>query len=185
MIPTYISGGIVPLYIVLGKLHLLNNFWLYIVSSIFSLYNMTIIRSYIDGLPVGLIEAARLDGASEFTIVARIVTPLSKPIVATIALWNAVSHWNDWTTTMYYFTKKDLYTLQYILTQILKETQKIQDMIKQAQLEGEVFDASSVKVTTESIRSAQIIITTIPIIMLYPFLQKHFIRGVLVGAVKD
>lgn len=185
MIPTYISGGIVPLYIVLGKLHLLNNFWLYIVSSIFSLYNMTIIRSYIDGLPVGLIEAARLDGASEFTIVARIVTPLSKPIVATIALWNAVSHWNDWTTTMYYFTKKNLYTLQYILTQILKETQKIQDMIKQAQLEGEVFDASSVKVTTESIRSAQIIITTIPIIMLYPFLQKHFIRGVLVGAVKD
>lgn len=185
LIPMYISGGIVPLYITLSKLHLLNNFWLYVISSMFSVYNMTIIRSYMEGLPGGLIEAARLDGASEVTILARIVTPLSKPILATIALWNAVGHWNDWTTTMYFFTKKRLYTLQYILTQILKEAQKIQEMIKQAQLEGELFDTSNIKVTTESIRSAQIIITTIPIVLLYPFLQKHFIRGVLVGAVKD
>lgn len=185
MIPMYISGGIVPLYITLSKLNLLNNFWLYVISSIFSVYNMTIIRSYMEGLPGGLIEAARLDGASELTILARIVTPLSKPILATIALWNAVGHWNDWTTTMYFFTKKRLYTLQYILTQILKEAQKIQEMIKQAQLEGAILDTTNMKVTTESIRSAQIIITTIPIIMVYPFLQKHFIRGVLVGAVKD
>lgn len=185
LIPSYISGGLVSLYITLSKLHLLNTYWLYLLSGAFSLYNMTIIRTYLRGLPDGLIEAARLDGASEFTTLFRIVVPLSKPIIATVGLWTAVSTWNDWTTTMYFFTKKKLFTLQYILVQILKETEKIQQMIEKAQMEGELYSINDFNVTTESVRCAQIIVTTIPIVIVYPFLQKYFIRGALVGAVKD
>ena len=185
MIPMYFGGGLIPTYLLYSKFKLLNNYLLYIVPTCFSLYNMTIIRSYMNGLPDSLKEAARLDGAREFTILARIIVPISKPIIATIALWSAVGLWSDWTTTMYFFTKKKMFTLQYILVQILKETQKIQDMIRKAALEGDVLSVSDFNVTTESVRCAQIIITTIPIVIVYPFLQKYFISGVMLGAIKD
>lgn len=185
MIPMYFGGGLIPTYLLFSKLKLLNNYLLYIVPSCFSLYNMTIIRSYMNGLPDSLKEAARLDGAKEFTILARIIVPISKPIIATIALWSAVGLWSDWTTTMYFFTKKNMFTLQYILVQILKETQKIQEMIRKAALEGDVLSVGNFNVTTESVRCAQIIITTIPIVIVYPFLQKYFISGVMLGAIKD
>ena len=185
MIPMYFGGGLIPTYILYSKLHLLNNYLLYILPACFNLYNMVIIRSYLNSLPAGLMEAAKIDGAGEYTILARIVVPLSKPIVATISLWTAVGLWSDWTTTMYYFTNKKKFTLQYILVQILKETQRIQDMIKQAALQGESLSLSDFNVTTESVRCAQIIVTTLPIVLVYPFLQKHFIRGVMIGAIKD
>ena len=146
---------------------------------------MVIIRSYMNTLPDSLVEAAKLDGATELGVLWRIIVPLSKPIMATIALWSAVGLWSDWTTTLYYFTKKDMFTLQYLLVQVLKETQKIQAMINQALLEGQETITVSTKVTSESIQCAQIIITTIPIILTYPFLQKYFIKGVMLGAVKD
>ena len=185
MVPMYFSGGLIPTYLTYSKLGLLNNFLLYIVPSCFSLYNMTIIRSYLNGLPEGLKEAARLDGAKEFTILIKIIVPISKPIIATIALWSAVGLWSDWTTTMYFFTKKRMFTLQYILVQILKETERIQELIRKAAMEGEALSISNFNVTTESVRCAQIIVTSIPIILVYPFLQKYFISGVTLGAVKD
>lgn len=185
MIPMYFGGGLIPTYIFLSKVKLLNNFLLYVLSGCFSLYNMIIIRSYINGLPEGLKEAARLDGASEITILWKIIVPCSKPILATITLWRAVALWSDWTTTMYFFTKKKLFTLQYLLVQVLKETERIQQMISEAQMRGEVIDVSELQITTESIRCAQLIITTVPIVLTYPFLQKYFIKGVTLGAVKD
>ena len=185
MIPMYFSGGLIPKYIFYSNTGLLNNYLLYVLPTCFSLYNMVIIRSYMNTLPDSLMEAAKLDGATELGILWKIVVPLSKPIMATIALWQAVSLWSDWTTTMYYFTKKDMFTLQYLLVQVLKETQKIQAMISQALMEGQEAITVSSKVTSESIQSAQIIITTIPIVLTYPFLQKYFIKGVMLGAVKD
>ena len=185
MIPMYFGGGLIPTYLLYSKLGLLNNFLLYIVPGCFSLYNMVIIRSFMNGLPDGLKEAARLDGANEVTILARIIVPISKPIIATIALWAAVGYWSDWTTTMYFFTKKNMFTLQYVLAQILKETQKIQELIRKAAMEGEALGVSDFNVTTESVRCAQLIVTTVPIVIVYPFLQKYFISGVMVGAIKD
>lgn len=185
MIPMYFGGGLIPTYIFYSNLKLLNNFLLYILPGCFSLYNMIIIRSYINSLPEGLKEAARIDGANEITILWKIIVPCSKPIIATIALWRAVGLWSDWTTTMYFFTKKKLFTLQYILMQVLKETERIQEMISEAIMRGEEIDTSKITITTESVRCAQLIITTIPIILIYPFLQKHFIKGVTLGAVKD
>lgn len=184
MIPMYFGGGLIPTYIMYSKIGLLNNVLVYLLPTCFGLYTTVIIRSYINGLPGGLTEAARIDGASELTILWKIIVPLSKPIMATIALWTAVGKWNDWTTTMYFVTKRRLFTLQYMLVQVLKETQMIQNMIDEALKRGEQYIAS-VNVTTEAVKCAQIIVTTIPIVLVYPFLQKYFIKGVMVGAIKD
>ena len=185
MIPMYFGGGLIPTYMFYSNAGLINNYLLYVLPGCFSLYNMIIIRSYMNTLPESLKEAAKLDGAKEITILWRIVVPLSKPIMATIALWSAVGLWSDWTTTMYFFTKKKMFTLQYLLVQVLKETEKIQNMIQQALMNGDEFNAANFTVTTESVRCAQLVITTIPIVITYPFLQKYFIQGVTLGAVKD
>ncbi|MBQ8813146.1 MAG: carbohydrate ABC transporter permease [Lachnospiraceae bacterium] len=185
MIPAYFGGGLIPRYILYSNTGLLNNFLLYFVPGCFSLYNMIIIRTFINSLPDSLPEAAKLDGASEMQILMKVIMPLSKPIMATIALWTAVGSWSDWTTTMYFFTDKKMYTLQYVLVQILKESQKIQAMISEAALRGEFIDEANIAVTSEAVKSAMILVTTLPIVMVYPFLQKYFIKGVTVGAVKD
>ncbi len=185
MIPMYFGGGLVPCYIFFSNTGMLNNWALYLLPGAFSLYNMIIIRSYMESLPEGLREAAYLDGASELQVLTKIITPLCKPILATVALWSAVGHWSNYTTTMYYFTDKKLYTLQYLLYQVLKETEKIEAMLQEALMRGEDIVMFQNALTTESIRCAQIIITTVPIIICYPFLQKYFIQGVTLGAVKD
>lgn len=184
MIPMYFGGGLIPTYILFAKTNLLNNYLLYILPSCFSLYNMIIIRTYINTLPVSLFEAAKLDGATEMGILWRIVVPLSKPIMATMALWSAVGLWSDWTTSMYYFTKKKMYTLQYVLVRVLKETAAVTEMVKDALRRGQKMNVE-LAITPEAVQCAQIIVTTIPIIICYPFLQKYFIHGVTIGAVKD
>ncbi len=183
-LPMFFGGGLIPQYILFSKLGFLNNFLVYIVPGAFSLYNMVIIRTYIATLPVSLEESAKLDGANELVVFFRIILPLSLPILATIALWSAVAHWNDWTTTLYFVTKSDKFTLQYVLMQVLKESERILKMIQEAQLEGRVVD-TTVSTTPEALQAAQIVLTTLPIILVYPFLQKYFIKGVTLGAIKD
>ena len=184
LIPMYFGGGLIPMYMLYAKTGLLNNWILYVLPGCFSFYNMVIIRSYLATIPPSLAESARVDGANDLKIAIRIMLPLSKPVIATVALWTAVGIWNDWTTTLYYFTKRDMFTLQYVLMQVLKEAQKIQDMIREAAMYGETIEVQA-KVTTESVQSAQLIITTLPIVCTYPFLQKYFIQGMTLGAVKD
>ena len=184
MIPMYFSGGLIPGYVLYGKLGLMNNFLVYIIPGCFSMYNMIVIRSYLKSIPVSLAEAAKMDGANDIYIAFRIYMPLAKPVLATVSLWCAVAAWNNWTTTLYYVNKKSLYTLQYVLMQVLKETSRIQNMINEAALRGEIMEVPT-NVTTESIQCAQIIVTTLPIVILYPFLQKYFIKGVTMGSVKD
>ena len=181
----YPSFLIIPCYIYFSNTGMLNNWALYLLPGAFSLYNMIIIRSYMDTIPVSLKEAAYLDGATEWQVLTKVITPLCKPILATVALWSAVEHWSNYTTTMYYFTNKKMYTLQYLLYQVLKETEKIEAMLKEAAMRGDELIGAEMALTTESIRCAQIIITTVPIVICYPFLQKYFIQGVTLGAVKD
>ena len=184
IIPMFFTGGLIPTYLLYSKIGFLNNFLVYVIPHAFSLYNMVIIRTYINTLPESLEESAKLDGANEFVVFYKIILPLCTPILATIALWTAVGQWNDWTTTLYFITKQKLFTLQYVLMQVLKETERIQKLIQQAALEGQELHLE-IKTTPEALQSAQIILTTIPIIMVYPFLQKYFIKGVTLGAVKD
>jgi len=184
MIPMYFGGGLIPTYILYSKIGMLNNYLIYILPGCFSMYNMIIIRTYLSSISDSLREAAKLDGANDFGIAFKVVLPLAKPVLATVALWLAVGIWSNWTTTLYYVTDKSLFTLQYLLMQVLKEADKIQRIINEALLRGEILEIQP-KVTTDSVRSAQIIITTIPIVIVYPFLQKYFIKGVMLGAVKD
>lgn len=184
LIPMYFSGGIICNYILYSQTGLLNNYMLYILPGAFGVYNMIIIRSYLETLPASIRESAKVDGANDLVIAFRIIFPLSKPVLATIALWTAVGSWNDWTTTMYYITKPKLYTLQYLLMRLLKESEAVQSMLDEAALRGQSLDIIP-KVTPESIQAAQLMITTIPIVITYPFLQKYFIQGMTLGAVKD
>ncbi|MDY3928479.1 MAG: carbohydrate ABC transporter permease [Clostridia bacterium] len=186
MIPMYFGGGLIPQYILYSNMHLLNNILVYILPTAFSFYNMVIIRTYMYTIPDSLSEAAKLDGANEFTIFAKIIMPLCKPILATIVLWLAVGHWNDWTTTLYFVTRQDLYTMQYVLMKVLKEAEEISKMLQEAvQSGGNVNINLDNAATPEAVQAAQIVLTTIPIVIVYPFLQKYFIKGVMLGAVKE
>lgn len=186
MIPMYFGGGLIPVYLLYSKMHLLNNFLVYILPVSFSLYNMVIIRSFLYTIPDSLAESARIDGANEFVIMLRIYVPLSMPILAVMALWTAVYHWNDWTTTLYFITDQKLNTLQYILMQILKEGERMASMFQEAIRAGIASGMNTQpQVTPQAIRAANIILTTIPIVIVYPFLQKHFVKGITLGAVKE
>ena len=187
LIPTFISGGLIPNYILYSKIHLLNTFWIYILPTLFSFYNCMIIRSYISSsIPGEIIESAHLDGCGETRMLFQMVMPLSKPILATIALWVAVAAWNDWSTTLYYIQSPALQTLQYKLMQTIKETERITALIQAAIQNGEDTEnlQNSIQVTPESIQAAQVIVVTLPIICVYPFLQKYFVKGVTLGSVK-
>lgn len=187
LIPMFVSGELIPQYVLFSKMHLLNNFWVYVLPGIFSFYNVMLIRSYISSsISDEIIEAARIDGSGEGRILLQFIIPLSKPILATIALWTAVNAWNDWTTTMYYITDSSLYTLQYKLMQTIKETERITELIQSAIEHGQNVEQlmKSMTVTTESVQAAQIIIVTLPIICVYPFLQKYFVKGITLGSVK-
>ncbi|MBR6729547.1 MAG: carbohydrate ABC transporter permease [Clostridia bacterium] len=183
-IPMFFNGGMIPQYLLYVKCGLINNFWVYILPGLFSYYNMIVMKSFIDSsIPDSLPEAASLDGASEFRILWQIVFPLCKPVLATVALWLAVGAWNAWTDTMYYITDPELHTLQYKLMELVRESERLKALIQEAALAGEEL-GEEVKSTPESMVSAQVIVTTIPIIILYPFLQKYFVKGVTLGAVK-
>lgn len=185
LIPMYFGGGLIPKYILYSDIGLLNNFLVYILPGCFGVYNMTIIRSYLNSIPHSLIEAATIDGANDLTIAYRIMLPLAKPVLATVGLWTAVGLWNNWTTTMYFITKEELFTLQYVLVQVLKEAEKIAAIIKEAAMQGIILEGMDMEVTSVSLQSAQLMITTLPIVCVYPFLQKYFIKGTTLGAVKD
>lgn len=183
MIPMFFGGGLIPVYLLYAKMHLLNNFLVYILPVTFSLYNMVIIRSYLYTIPESLGESAKLDGANDLVVLLRIYMPLSMPILAVIALWTAVNHWNDWTSTLYFVTNRDLFTLQYVLMQVLREGERVAKLVQDALQSGLPIDRP--KLTPQSLIAAQIILTTIPIVVVYPFLQKYFVKGITLGAVKE
>ena len=182
MIPGYIPVGTIPTYINMKNLGLLNNFWIYVLPGLFGFYNMVVIRSYLQDLPPEMEESAKIDGANDLIVMARIIFPMTLPVVACVALWLAVGAWNDWTTTMIYFTDKDWETLQYRMRVMIQEAANTQKNMQNAMNGGEVIQEN--QVTGETVQAATLIFTTVPILMLYPFLQKYFIKGINIGAVK-
>ena len=185
MIPMFIAAGQVPLYVIITRLNLLNTFWVYILPFLFSFYNIVIIRTFIQStIPISIEESALIDGANEIIMFFKLILPLSKPILATIALWVMVQHWNDWTATLYYIRKQDLFTLQYIMMQLVKETDRLQKMQQAAIEAGMPVEEIKSKISSESLIAAQVIVTTVPIICVYPFLQKYFVKGIMMGSVK-
>lgn len=177
IITMYVSGGMIPEYLLLTRtLHLSNSFLVYIVPGLIWVYNVILIRSFIEGLPLALQEAAKIDGANDFTIWLKIILPLCTPVLATVALFIAVGQWNSFMDT--YLYARELPTLQYVLYEIMeKATIKIDPHAQTDQLKNAV--------SPMSVRMAITIVATVPILIVYPFLQKYFVGGMTIGAVKD
>lgn len=173
----YFSGGMVPYYMILKNLNLLDSFWVYIIPGLLSVYNMILIRNYIDSMPSALFESMRIDGAQDLTIFFRMVLPLSKPIIMTVALFVAIGHWNSWFDAYLYTNSQDLKTMQSILVEILNQYQT-------SEAGASTADRLSQSITPDSIRMAATMVTTIPIIVIYPFIQKYFVKGIMLGSVK-
>ena len=179
----YFNAGLIPNYLLISKtLNLRNNYLVYIIPTMFSCFNMIVIRTYISNLPEALVESARIDGAGDFRIFWQIIFPLCKPVLATVALFVAVGSWNSWFDTyLYVGQKKELYTLQYLLKMKLATTQASANAAKAT------ADAITTlgQTTPVTIRCAITVIAAVPIIIVYPFLQKYFVTGISRGSVKE
>ncbi|MEG1687217.1 MAG: carbohydrate ABC transporter permease [Angelakisella sp.] len=158
-----------------------DSFWVYIIPSLFSAYNMVIIQSFMRDLPESLIESAKIDGASEYRVFFQIILPLSKPVLATIALFTAVNHWNSYFDSMMYTSSIELQTIQLFLKKVITDPSVARSLSAAA---ATTIPEQAVKMTPQTIKLATMMVTAIPIVIIYPFLQKYFVKGVTMGAVK-
>ncbi|MCR1841314.1 carbohydrate ABC transporter permease [Murimonas intestini] len=179
VITMYVNGGMIPVFLLYKNLHLTNSFWVYVIPGMVSAFNMLVMRTYMQGIPDSLEESAQLDGAGYMTIFARIISPLCKPVYATVALFIAVGQWNSWFDAMLYNRMSSQYTtLQYELMKLLSS---VTNQSASAETMKNVANA----VTPTSVRAAATIITMLPIVCLYPFLQRYFVAGLTIGGVKE
>lgn len=180
-ITMYISGGLIPGFILIKNLDMINTFAVYILPGLVSAFNIFVIRSFIDGLPFALQESAKIDGANDLTIYWRIILPLCKPALATVALFLAVGQWNSWFDTYLYNGSNDaLTTLQYELMKVLQSTTTNANNMR-----GGNMTELMAQVSPDSVKMAITIVATVPILVVYPFLQKYFVKGMTLGAVKS
>ena len=185
LIPMYFGAGLIPTFLTYRAYGLMNNFLVYILPAAISAFNVLVMRSFIDGLPYELIESAKIDGASEYRILFGIIFPLSMPVIATIGLFVCVSQWNQWFDTMMYCSsEKELITLQYKLKQVLDTANSMTGDSVTMDAAASVATEGSGRVTTQTIRAAMTVISVVPIACVYPFLQKYFVKGMTLGAVK-
>lgn len=179
VITMYFGGGLIPTYLLYTQLGLTETFTVYWLPSLFSAYYMILIASYIHGLPESLSESARLDGANEITIYFKVIMPLCKPVFAAVAVMVAVGHWNSWFDVMLYNSSGNWDTLQVYLRKILLESEQASRLLSEQKQYAFMRN-----LTTSSIRAATTMIVTIPIVCIYPSLQKYFVGGITIGAVK-
>ena len=180
VITMYVSGGMIPTLILYRNLGLTGTFWVYVIPGMISVFNMLVLRTYMMGLPEGLEESAQIDGANDFTIFVRIVSPLCKPVYATVALFVAVGQWNSWFDVMLYNRMNTKYTtLQYELMKLLSS------VMQQGGSATSAGQGAAAAVTPVTVRAGATGVTMLPIICLYPFLQRYFVAGMTLGSVKE
>jgi len=170
------NGGMIPNYLLIRNLNLINNLWSLILPGMISVFNLLIIKSYYEGLPEALEESARIDGAKTYTILFKVILPLSMPVIATISLFYAVGFWNDYFHPMLYINETSLKTLQLYLRDVVMDAD--------ASNAGNKSIDDMMNMSPEGVRAATVVASTVPILCVYPFLQKYFIKGVLIGSVK-
>ncbi|GBF77792.1 sugar ABC transporter permease [Paenibacillus sp. 598K] len=181
----YFSGGLIPNYLLIKELGMTNSFWVYIIPGIIGVFNMIVIRSFIEGLPEGIMESAKMDGAGDFTTFTRIVMPLTVPVLATVSLFVAVFQWNSWFDVfLYNSSKPDLSTLQYELMKVLSTSNTTTSTGGSAADAYANAQGNVTMVTPTSVRATMTIVASVPIIIVYPFLQKYFVQGMTLGGVK-
>lgn len=174
----YFSAGMIPIYLNNTVLGLTNTFWIYVIPGMIGVYNMILIKTSIEAVPADLEESAYLDGAGYFTRFLRIILPLQKPILATTGLFAVVSHWNDFFTTKMYVTNTKLYTLQFVLYELLAQARAAAE-----QVTGEAAEELA-QITPKAMQMTMTAVVIVPIMCVYPFIQKFYVKGVMIGAVK-
>ncbi|MFX3636943.1 MAG: carbohydrate ABC transporter permease [Candidatus Pristimantibacillus sp.] len=173
----FFGGGLIPTYLLIKDLHMLDNFMVYIIPALFSFFDLIIFMTFFREIPDGLEEAAKIDGANDWSILFRVVLPVSMPVIATIALFHGVYQWNDYFTGIIYMNKMELQPIQTYLYRVVAQSSSNQMV---AAIPGGV----SKSVTSQSIKLATMIVTTLPIVLAYPFLQKYFVKGMMIGSIK-
>ena len=171
------SGGLIPSYIVISSLGLVNKYLVYIIPTLISAWYTLLLRNFFMAIPDSLEDSAKMDGASALTILIRIVLPLSKPVLATLALFYAVGHWNAWFDGVVYIRNPNKYTLQVLLRRLIIVGSE-QDLLNRMR------DITRTEIIPESLKSATLLISVVPIVLIYPFLQRYFIKGIMIGAIK-
>lgn len=176
-ITMFFGGGLIPTYLLMRDLHLLDNFLIYIIPALFSFFDLIIFMTFFREIPDGLEEAAKIDGANDWAIFLRVVLPVSLPVVATIALFHGVYQWNDYFTGVIYLNNMDLQPIQTYLYRVVAQSSS-------NQMAAQVPGGISKKVTSQSIKLATMVVTTLPIVFVYPFLQRYFVKGMMIGSIK-
>jgi len=178
VITMYFGAGLIPFYMLLSTLKLLNTFWVYIFPNMLSFYNAVLYMTFFSELPAALEESAWIDGANDFYIFWKIIIPLSTPVIATIALFNGVFHWNAWFDAAYYVNDPNLQTLQSVLYKLISENKAVAELAKYTT--GEQRSQSQL----DAVKFATMIVAMIPITFAYPFLQRYFVKGMMIGSIK-
>ena len=174
------NGGVIPTYLVVKDLGLVNNIWVMVLPSAISTYYLIIMKNYFVSLPSSLLEASKLDGANEVTILWRIIIPISMPFIATFFLFYAVERWNEWYQAYLYINKTQIQPLQiYLRNVLINMSNNLSSIAKQ------MMQSHTQRVSTQAIQMATIVVTTVPILCVYPFVQKHFVKGIMVGGIKE
>lgn len=176
------SGGLIPYYMVLKNLKLIDSFAVFIIPSLFSAWNILILRTFFKTIPISIEESAKLDGCNDFIIFIKFYLPLSMAALSVIGLFNAVNHWNDWFTGAFYIRSRDLKPVQTILQEMLTKQLKLQQLSKMAY---NTMRGVEQGLTGESLKMAMVVVVSLPIICVYPFIQKYFVMGMMIGSVKE
>ena len=182
VITMYFNAGMIPMYITMKNLHLTNTFWVYILPVIVQPFNIILVKTYVESIPKSLQEAAEIDGAGLMTIFRKIILPTSKPILATVAIFAAVGQWNSFQDTLLYVTDQKLYSLQYLLYTYINQANSIAAMAKSSGTANLANVATTL--TATSVRMTVAVVVVLPILFVYPFFQKYFVKGIMIGSVK-
>lgn len=184
IVTMFFSGGLIPSYLLIRELHMVDTFWVMVIPGLISVWNMIIFRTFFKAMPAGLEESARIDGCSNWGVLLRIILPLSGPVLATLSLFTAVYHWNDWFTPSIYISNIDLLPIQTKLQQILNSNIMTEQMSQMDSAAASHLNRMKT-VTTKSLSMATMMVATVPILCVYPFVQKYFVKGVMIGSLKE
>lgn len=184
VITMYFNAGLIPMYLTMQNLHLTNSFWVYVIPGIVQPFNIILVKTYVESIPKSLQEAAEIDGAGILKIFRRVILPTSTPILATVAIFSAVGHWNSFQDTLMYITDQGLWTLQYLLYSYINQASSLATLIKNSLGTAQNMMALATQQTSTSVRMTVSVIVVLPILCIYPMFQKYFVKGIMIGSVK-
>lgn len=184
VITMYFNAGLIPMFITMKNLHLINTFWVYVIPTVVQPFNVILVKTFIESLPKALQEAAEIDGASIILIFIKIILPTCTPILATVAIFSAVNQWNSYQDTLIYVTDQKLYSLQYLLYTYINQASSLAAMVKNSSGAAISSVVLATKQTSTSIRMTVSVIVILPILCIYPMFQKFFVKGIMIGSVK-